>query len=204
MGSAGSKPTTRRFSTYTVGTRSPVAGMMKLESKPMSFGDGLISPFQSGPPIGPSPRCHLPTTAVTYPAFFRTEGSVVRPGSIIKAASPGRTPVPGWRNAYSPVSSAYRDGVQVAAAEWASAARQVPLTGSNRQLVDSAGGEAVRDVVGGGPVISPAIVIVGVDARFTERSRAFVGVVAKARDRVRRQQVEAAREPFLDAKQSGV
>ncbi len=39
---------------------------------------------------------------------------------MISRASPGRTPVPRLRQGYSPVSSAYRDGVQVAEDEWAS------------------------------------------------------------------------------------
>ena len=47
--------------------------MMKLSSNPTSSGPGLISPFQSiAPP--PSPRCHLPTTPVRYPAPFSTLG----------------------------------------------------------------------------------------------------------------------------------
>jgi hypothetical protein len=36
---------------------------------------------------------------------------------MISEASPGNTPVPFFRQAYSPVIKAYRDGVQVAAAE---------------------------------------------------------------------------------------
>jgi hypothetical protein len=50
-------------------------------------------------------------------------GSVGLAGSTISAASPGRTPVPFLRQAYCPVSSAYRLGVQVAAAAWASVNR---------------------------------------------------------------------------------
>lgn len=49
-----------------------------------------------------------------------SEGNVVRPGSMTGAALPGSTPVPYLHQAYSPVMSAYRDGVQVAAAEWPS------------------------------------------------------------------------------------
>ena len=38
---------------------------------------------------------------------------------MMSDASPGKTPVPWWRHAYSPVSSEYRDGVQVAEEECA-------------------------------------------------------------------------------------
>ena len=44
----------------------------------------------------------------------------MRPGAMISDAFPGKTPVPFLRQAYSPVSKAYRDGVHVAEAEWPS------------------------------------------------------------------------------------
>src|SRR4030042_2228227 len=114
MGSAGSRPTTCLFSTYTHGTRSPVAGIRNAKSKPISRGPLVISLFQSGPPACPSPRCHFPTTPVTYPALFITVAIVVLPGRMIAEASPGRTFDPALRHAYSPVSSEYREGVLVA------------------------------------------------------------------------------------------
>ena len=52
----------------------------------------------------PRPRCHLPTIPVARPARFSIAGSVSRPGSMMSAASPGRTLVPFRRQAYSPVS----------------------------------------------------------------------------------------------------
>jgi len=89
----------------TQGTRSPVAAMMKDSSKPISRGPGLIAPFQSIEPA-PSPRCHLPTTPVARPARLSIAGRVSRPGSMMRAASPGRTLVPFRRHAYSPVKRA--------------------------------------------------------------------------------------------------
>ena len=44
--------------------------------------------------------------AQDFANVFGVYGSVVRPGSIIIAASPGSTPVPAFRQAYSPVSIA--------------------------------------------------------------------------------------------------
>ena len=41
------------------------------------------------------------------------------PGSMISGAVPGRMPVPLRRQAYSPVSSEYREGVQVAEVAYA-------------------------------------------------------------------------------------
>src|SRR5690554_262169 len=77
-----------------------------------------MSPFQSGPSPEPRPRCHFPTTPVVYPAAFSTEGNVVRPGSMMRAALPGAIPVPFLRQAYSPVNRPYRDGVHVDDGAW--------------------------------------------------------------------------------------
>ena len=89
----------------TQGTRSPVAAMMKASSKPTSSGPGRIAPFQS---IGPDPEPEMPLAddprRVARPLQHRGQGQ--RPGSMISAASPGRTPVPFRRHAYSPVSRA--------------------------------------------------------------------------------------------------
>ncbi len=73
-----------------------------------------MSLFQSGPPSGPRPKCHFPTTPVLYPAFFNTEAMVSLPGSIIMAAFPRATPVPFFLHAYDPVSMENLEGVQVA------------------------------------------------------------------------------------------
>ena len=51
---------------------------------------------------------------------------------MISEASPGRMLVPGLRQAYSPVISAYRDGVQVAAAAWPSVNRSPPAASRSR------------------------------------------------------------------------
>ena len=73
--------------------------MMNDWSKPSSSGPGLISWFQSGPPSGPSPRCHFPTMPVRYPACLRRAGRVVVAGGIERGASPGAMLEPGrWRH----------------------------------------------------------------------------------------------------------
>ena len=79
----------------------------------MSRGPGLSSPFQLGPLDPPKPRCHLPITAVVYPAFFISEGSVSTPGWMIAGPLGGAMPVFFWRNAYFPVRNENRVGVQV-------------------------------------------------------------------------------------------
>ena len=80
----------------------------------MSKGPCSIFPFQFGPPTGPKPKCHLPITAVLYPAFEKIVATVCWPAGIKAEASPVATPVSFLRKAYSPFSKEYREGVQVA------------------------------------------------------------------------------------------
>ena len=124
----------------------------------------LAVPVDRARPRAPGATCRRPRSGSRPPSA--RSASVVRPGSMISLASPGRTPVPCFRQGYSPVSRAYRDGVQVAEVAWASVKFSPCL--------------ASRSMFGVSPALaplqptSPKPEVVGVDQHDVRRGRGDV------------------------------